>query len=202
MIDNGQGMTTRRTFIQAAASTALPIATGTIGSAAASEGVAFRHDTLQAAILDDAHLAAREFGRQIGMQGVPVHSIHSGDITAAWLQTVRPLWQKRRAPIAGLTTPAALFCLEQFAFAHGLRVMFHAEHVLLADGSVEHQVQRGQGPLSAAALRRARARWPQQLADSLSSPRATRGPRPGPSLAALEPALPAGATLLASWIIA
>ena len=31
----------------------------------------------------------------------------------------------------------------------------------------------------------------------------TRGPaRPGPSLAALQPALPAGATLLSSWVIA
>ena len=125
-----------------------------------------------------------------------------GDITDAWLKSVRPAWQRANASITGVTTPTALFCLEQFAWAQGMRVVFHAEHVLLPDGSVEHQVQRTTQPLSAVILRRAGERWPQRLADALANPRVRHMLRPGPSLAALEPALPAGAKLLTSWIIA
>ena len=127
------------------------------------------------------------------------------EITALWLSTIRPLWEKGPAIIAGLTRPTTLFCLEQLAFAHGQRVVFHAEHVVHADGSCVHQLQRGAASagIGAADLARAGAAWPAQLAQAMATHHRNQWePRFGPSLAALEPALPSGALLLTSWIIA
>jgi hypothetical protein len=133
-----------------------------------------------------------------------VLSLREGDITSLWLNEIRATWSLKPAALAGLTTPAALFCFEQLAYAHGLRVVFHAEHVALPDGRVEHQLHRS-GPVADLAvddLARSRQRWPARLADALSGRSKPRGRRPGPSLAALQPVIPEGATLLTSWIIA
>jgi hypothetical protein len=197
-------MTTRRTFIQIAASTAVPASLAAFRVSDLSAAVAGSAQNLHAVIIDADHAPARAFGRRLGAYGAGVHSIHEGDVTSIWLNEVRAAWAEKPAAIAGLTTPAALFCFEQLAFSHGLRVVFHAEHVVLPDGRVDHQVQRT-GPVAdfaAADLSRAGNRWPSRLADALSGRARTRGRKPGPSLAALQPALPDGATLLTSWIIA
>ena len=149
--------------------------------------------------------AANSFGGKFAALGAPVHAIADDEITELWLGTIRPLWAKGPATIAGLTRPAALFCLEQLAWSHRLRVVFHAEHVLHADGSTSHQLHRGAAgvDLTATALARAGAAWPAQLAQAMATHhRNPWAPRFGPSLAALEPALPPGAQLLTSWIIA
>lgn len=197
-------MTTRRAFIQAAAGAALPVAisAGAQGIPAGTES--FRRRELGAIVIDQDHEAARTFGERFGVQGSTVLSIREGDVTGAWLSAIRPLWSNHRAAIAGLTTPAALFCLEQLAWPQGLRVVFHAEHILLPDGRIEHQVQRDprMTRLTASNLRRAGSQWPRRLSDAMAAHGAPAGPRPGPSLAALQPSLPEDATLLTSWIIA
>jgi hypothetical protein len=189
-------MTTRRTFMQIAAAAAAPMALrGAPALATSSAGP-------RLALFEDSFAPAAAFAHRARFHGITPVAIHQGDITDAWLKTVRPAWRRENASITGVTTPAALFCLEQFAAAQGMRVVFHAEHVLRADGCVEHQVQRALQPTTATALRRAGQRWPQRLADMLANQRSQNSSRPGPSLAALEPALPPGATLLTSWIIA
>lgn len=193
-------MTTRRTFIQAAA-TAVPASLAAIKMSAASAAAI---PNLRAVVIDEDYVAARTFGRRLGAYGPPVLSLREGDVTSLWLNEIRTTWAAKPAAIAGLTTPAALFCFEQLAYVHGLRVVFHAEHVLLRDGRVEHQLQRG-GPVADLApddLARSGQRWPTRLADALSGRAKPRGRRPGPSLAALQPAMPEGASLLTSWIIA
>ncbi len=193
-------MTTRRTFIQAAA-TAVPASLAAVRVDAA---LLTNPSDLHAVVIDEEHAAARAFGRRLAAYGAGVLSIREGDITSIWLTEVRETWKRRPAPIAGLTTPTALFCFEQLAFAHGLRVAFHAEHVVSAGGGVHHELQRT-GPiidLAAVDLARSGARWPTRLADALSGRAKPRGSRPGPSLAALQPSIPEGATLLTSWIIA
>jgi hypothetical protein len=196
-------MTTRRTFIQVAAG-AVPASLAAFrirGASAATSPIA--HD-LHAVVIDEGHAPARAFGRRLGAYGAGVLSIREGDVTALWLNEIRSAWTQKPAAIAGLTTPAALFCFEQLAFSHDLRVVFHAEHVVLSDGRVEHQLQRS-GPVadfSVSDLARSGQRWPTRLADALSGRAKPRGRRPGPSLAALAPRLPDGATLLTSWIIA
>ena len=137
------------------------------------------------------------------MRGTPVLATRQGDITALWLEHLRPLWASSRAPVAGLTLPGTLFCLEQLAWQHRMRVTFHAEHVVLPDAGFEHTVHRDAQSrrLTAGALVRAGERWPQYLAESLLNHR-PGGARNGPSIASLQPALPDGALLLTSWIIA
>jgi hypothetical protein len=194
-------MTTRRTFIRIAASVAVPASVSL--EAASPSGTIKPRRELGAVVIDTGHSAARTFGDRFGAQGSTVLSIHEGDITGSWLGHIRPMWSQRRASIAGLTTPAALFCLEQLAWQHGLRVVFHAEHILRPDGRLDHQVQRDpQMRLTASNLQRAGARWPVRLAEAMASRSAASGRRPGPSIAALQPQLPEGATLLTSWIIA
>jgi hypothetical protein len=189
-------MTTRRAFMQIAAAAAAPVALG-VAPALASSASGHRF-----ALFEGSSASAAVFARRARLHGIATLEVHQGDITDVWLKAVRPAWRSANASITGVTTPAALFCLEQFAWAQGMRVVFHAEHLLLPDGGVEHQVQRTLQPLSSATLRRAGERWPQRLADALSRQRPRNMFRPGPSLAALEPTLPAGATLLTSWIIA
>ncbi|MCC6630781.1 MAG: hypothetical protein IT482_01810 [Gammaproteobacteria bacterium] len=188
-------MTTRRAFLQIATAAATPVALGGIPGINPRTG---HHIVL----FEDSQPPAGAFALRAQSQGFATRAIRHGDITEAWLKSVRPAWERRPASIAGLTTPAALFCFEELAFARGLRVVFHAEHMLLPDGSAQHQVQRAGHSLTASTLQRAGSRWPQRLADSLAASRLPRMARPGPSLASLEPALPAGATLLTSWIIA
>jgi hypothetical protein len=45
-----------------------------------------------------------------------------GDVTALWRDQLNNLWQSGTASVAGLTEPAALFCLEQLARGHGRKV--------------------------------------------------------------------------------
>jgi hypothetical protein len=202
-LNGSQGgvMTTRRTFIQAAA-TAVPVSLAALkmGSASTAASVVDLH----AVVIDADHAAARSLGRRLGAYGANVLSLREGDVTALWLNEIRGAWAAKPTAIAGLTTPSALFCFEQLAFSHGLRVVFHAEHIVLPEGRVEHQLQRGGSipDFSAEDLARSGQRWPTRLADALSGRAKPHGRRPGPSLAALQPAMPDGATLLTSWIIA
>jgi hypothetical protein len=46
-----------------------------------------------------------------------------GDPTAAWLELLDPLWRNGPATVAGMTSPSALFCIEQMAHSHGMRVI-------------------------------------------------------------------------------
>ena len=94
--------------------------------------------------------------------------------------------------------------LEQLAIARHLRVVFHAEHDLHADGGTDHSLLRGAeaAGLSARDLTRAGPLWPARIADAMARHPPMNGRRYGRSEAALEPTLPAGTRLLTSWIIA
>jgi hypothetical protein len=45
-----------------------------------------------------------------------------GDVTALWRDRLQVLWQTSAASVAGVTEPAALFCLEQLARGSGRKV--------------------------------------------------------------------------------
>ncbi|MEO6368733.1 MAG: hypothetical protein ABIP38_12170 [Steroidobacteraceae bacterium] len=194
-------MTTRRAFLQATAcAAALPVSMqGLTAPAGSAQGAPrFR------AVVVGSHPAATVFGKHFAARGIPVHTLAEDEITSLWLGTIRPLWQQSPVAIAGVTRPATLFCLEQLAWSHGLRVAFHAEHVVHA-GSTVHQLQRGAAAagITDADLARSGADWPTRLAQAMASHRRNRwDPRFGPSLASLEPALPPEAHLLTSWVIA
>jgi hypothetical protein len=198
-------MTNRREFLQAAAIAALPLAAGAAG---VERPMRYRSPTFRTVLVDERHEETRSFAARMASSREPVRAIPDGDITEIWLREIRPAWQRYPAPVAGLTERPALFCLEQLALASGLRVILHAEHTVHPGGEVEHSVLRGGVAgtvryLSARDLMRAGPQWPGVVAHAVSFPLMLVEPgRPGLSSAALAPALPPGAKLLTSWIIA
>ncbi len=181
----------RREFLQAAAASALPLGAGTASA-------------VRAVLIDERHREARAFGARFAGRGVTGYALPEGDITEVWRRKIGPAWKREPFALAGLTERPALFCLEQLGWSCGLRVLFHGEHVVYRGGT-DHSLLRGAEALSGSprGLERAGARWPALLADALAGyPGPARRIRPGPSLAALAPALPDSAQLLTSWIIA
>ena len=196
-------MTSRREFLQGATVAAVPMMAGV--SAAAQVPVA-PAPAFHAVLIDDRHAEARAFGAVLAGRGASVHAVPDGDVTALWLRTIAPAWRLSPVAVAGLTRPAVLFCLEQLAWSNGLRVVFHAEHVVTRAGLARHAVHR---PSHAAVALQAQdlllrgPLWPGYVADVVASLGTLTSHAPaGPSCAGLAPPLPADAELLTSWIIA
>ena len=59
----------------------------------------------------------------LAKRGVPVTRFR-GDITDFWYRDLSLLWRERPVAIAGATTHGPLFCLERWAWDHGLRVTY------------------------------------------------------------------------------
>jgi hypothetical protein len=199
----GDAVINRREFLEAAAVSALP----TIASATPRVGV--QADVTLAAlptiVIDSRYAESRNLGSALAAQGASVLALPDGDVTQLWLQQLGPAWRQQPVPISGLSARPALFCLEQLALGRGLRVVFHAEHVVHAAGRTEHRLLRGAqtAGLSSRGLALTGPSWPTRIAEVLTQHARFAGrERHGLSAAALSPVLPPGATLLTSWIIA
>ena len=196
-------MTSRREFLHGATLAAVPLVTGLPETADAKQGTVLAY---QAVLIDDRYAESRSFGARLAARGAALRVLPQGDVTSLWLQEIGPAWRRAPIPVAGLTRPSALFCLEQLAWSQGLRVVFHAEHVVAASRPVDHVVQSCTGSganLAADDLSRHGLLWPMQVADAIAEFGATSSAdRAGPSCAGLLPALPPDAELLTSWIIA
>jgi hypothetical protein len=113
-------MISRREFIHASVA----------GVALAAAGGA----PLYKVIYDQRFAGSAAFAAAVRKLGFATHAIR-GDITGLWFNDLDRHWRERRAPVAGLTTESALFCLERLAWDHQMRVAFRAEHPLpLASG--------------------------------------------------------------------
>jgi hypothetical protein len=157
------------------------------------------------AIYDRRYSASNAFAEWMQRQGVPTRSLDQGDVTGVWFNDLALRWRRSPAAIAGMTAPEALFCLQELARDHGMRVTFSADHRLQSDGSIEHRLRGAAiGPRDAAAAKH-EAAWAERMAEL-----ALRSPRTRPVLAA-EPlvvrsgrsarhAPPPGS--LVSWVIA
>jgi hypothetical protein len=201
--EQGGYMINRREFLEAAAVCALPASAGARPRADDRPTGASR-PALPFVLIDERHAQARTVGACLTAAGAPVRAIR-GDVTRVWLDHIGPAWRHRPLTVAGLTARPALFCLEQFAFGCGLRVVFHAEHVVHRQGRTEHRLLRGAqaAGVSARDLDLAGPLWPARIAEAIAAHAGqTDGERFGPSDAALSPVVPAEAQLLTSWIIA
>jgi hypothetical protein len=85
-----------------------------------------------AVIFDRRFAAAHSYASAAAWRGRRIFG-YRGDLTALWLHDIEPQWRRRAGALAGMTTPAALFCLEQLAAQHWLRVIGRTEHRLGAD---------------------------------------------------------------------
>ena len=196
-------MTNRREFMHGVSLAAVPLVTGLpcVAVTLAPATPAFH-----AVLIDDRYAAASVFGARLAARGETLRVVPGGNLTYLWLNEIAPAWRRAPVPVAGLTRPAVLFCLEQLAWAQGLRVVFHAEHVVTPTGAVQHTVQRCAEAglaLDAGSLALRGPLWPSQVADVVASHGALpRHAAAGPSCSGLAPELAADAELLTSWIIA
>lgn len=78
-------------------------------------------------VYDQRFAAAHAFADAMAWRG---HSVfgYRGDLTAVWLHEIEPRWSRSAGAVAGMTTPTALFCLEQLAAQHWLRVVSRTHH--------------------------------------------------------------------------
>jgi hypothetical protein len=126
-------------------------------------------------IFDERFPGSVAFAAEMRRWGSPVHAIRA-DVTQIWYNDLYYRWRESPIAIAGMTTNRSLFCLDELARDAGLRVVHHADHRILADGSVDHEVFGVDGPQQSARLKDAGAHWGAEVANLivsfLNSPRA------------------------------
>jgi hypothetical protein len=121
-----------------------------------------------------------------------------GDVATVWYDELRPLWCSVDRPIAGFTSAATLFCLEQLCAEAGRRVVFRVEHRQLANGRFEHRIANPSGGASSLKLG---DKWPEETARVLHGLQAHVSPihQVAPSLVS---AAALNSNIRFTWIIA
>ena len=119
-------MTTRRDFLQMAltapllpASLRLPSSDGRTDSLSAHAQAQI--GPLYTVLCDERFLESVAFAEEMSKGGTPVTRFR-GDITDFWYLDLSQRWKVDPVAIAGVTTHGPLFCLERWAWDHGLRI--------------------------------------------------------------------------------
>ena len=163
-------MITRRQFIgtAAAASTvSTGLASGFVGVRTAAVSSVTAPPQVDLALFDARFGAGVIFGRAMSRHGVLVTPF-SGDITSIWYHRLDPIWRQRPLVVAGLTTEPVLFCLEQLAWDHGLRVAYRGQHESCAQGGLRHILESPcTRPQDVAPGLSGLTPWPAQVADRI-----------------------------------
>ena len=71
--------------------------------------------------------------------GASIHGIR-GDVTDLWYHDLYHEWKKGPAPIMGMTTTDALFCLQILAQDQRMRVVLRVDHNYLPGNRIEHVI--------------------------------------------------------------
>jgi hypothetical protein len=167
-------MTTRREFLQAGiAASALPFGAA-VTPAARNPDTAAAASPLEPAasfykvVFDERFSESVAFAHEMARRGMTVHGI-SGDMTDLWYHDLHAQWQQNPVAIAGLTGHGPLFCLEQLAWDHGMRVVLRAEHRYAAENCMEHELSAPDVLLpETTSLAQAGAGWSTQMARFVS----------------------------------
>ena len=142
------------------------------------------------------------FGIEAERLGSPLTMIQ-GDITDLWFNDLSIRWREGPIALAGLTAHGPLFCLERFAWDHGLRVVFRAEHQSVGSGVAAHSITGPSDTLARiGSLRLGDLDWPRAFARiatacDAGSPGSASVRITTPWIGAAEPDEP-----LVSWVIA
>jgi hypothetical protein len=104
---------------------------------------------LDRVLFDSRHPESCAFGSAAARAGWCALGF-SGDVTPIWRQTLLPLWAVGGGAIAGMTTPEALFCLDQQAKDHWMRVVLRIEHRPVPSGVPVHRVTAAEPMLTRA----------------------------------------------------
>lgn len=180
----------RRSFITAVGAGALVAGAARAGALSAAAPVR---------VVADRGLAeSGAFAAEAARLGARI-SWTEADVTRLWYEELDLLWRERKVPLAGLTGPAAFFCLERLALDRGLRTVFKGEHRPGADGA-SHELKGSAAVVAPRALDGPSGRaWPAQMARLAL---ASLGARP--PFAPVAPFAPAAAEPppLVSWALA
>ena len=117
-------MTTRRDFLQLALTAPLLPASLRLASPDSRvEAASALTDpgTLYAVLCDERFAESVAFAEEMARHGTSVARFR-GDITDFWYQDLSQRWKTDPVAIAGVTTHGPLFCLERWAWDHGLRI--------------------------------------------------------------------------------
>lgn len=101
-----------------------------------------------------------------------------GDITALWLHDLRRRWSAGDGAIAGIATTRSLFCLEQLAKDHWMRVAIRAEHTDSGGRKIVHRLTGSQAMTARIAPLLAAADWPVKMPAVLAACPRPDGTRP------------------------
>ena len=154
----------------------------------AAAGLAFGPSVrLYKFIYDRRYPAGRAFGAAAGHVVSNAGTVAiDGDITALWSRELRAEWSAGGGAIAGMTTARTLFCLEQLAQDHWMRVVVRAEHATSGAHEIAHRVTASEPMLARMRSVLAANNWPTMMPAGLAtfqgadgSPRMTRMVAPG-----------------------
>ena len=115
-------------------------------------------------IYDRRYSAGRDFGaaaehaRSIG--GIVAID---GDITELWSRDLRLRWSAGGGAIGGMTTARTLFCLEQLAKDHWMRVVIRAEHILSEGHEIAHRLTASEPMIARMRSALAAEDWPAKM---------------------------------------
>jgi len=134
-------MTDRRTFLKTGITAlALP----TLARSAYALPLAITSDissyvTPYKVIYDERFQDSLAFARAAQDLGTAIHGIR-GDVTDLWYNDLYHEWKKGPAPIMGMTTTDALFCLQILAQDQRMRVVLRVDHNYLPGNRIEHVI--------------------------------------------------------------
>ncbi len=127
-------------------------------------------------IYDHRYPAGRAFGAAAEHAPSTAGTVATGgDITAFWSRDLRTEWTAGGGVIAGMATARTLFCLEQLAKDHWMRVLIRAEHAISAGHEIAHRLT-GSEPMISRLNSALMARdWPRALPGVLTTCRRADG---------------------------
>lgn len=153
----------RREFVAASSAVAAMLAYP--GSALGSGNNVALSDSVWV-VFDRRFEPSNLLGRAASKLTPHVHGI-DGDITPVWTEHLHPLLLRGNGTVAGMTTFAGFFCLQQLAAQYWFRVVALIEHLPGAEGTLTHRMVAE--PQWQRRLRESLdcARWPQSLGPAL-----------------------------------
>lgn len=156
-------MMNRREFVTIGATTLA--VSGVLGSAFADTQLASSWAHPFRVIFDETFEDARLFAQRATRLGAILVGIEN-DVAGLWYDELRPRLQQGPVALAGLTTRSALFCLQQLASNHWMKVRFRAEHHLASADLIEHRLQGSEHVLQRAReVLSPHADWRAEMAD-------------------------------------
>jgi hypothetical protein len=198
-------MTDRRTFLKTGITAlALPtIARNAFSLPLAGPAAGTSYITPYKVIFDQRYPDSLAFAAEAERLGAIIHGIQ-GDVTDLWYHDLYHVWKQGPAPIMGMTTPDALFCLDILARDQRMHVVLRVEHNYLSDNRIEHVINSmAPAPPAVAELEHVGPAWNIQMSGVVLRCPETRSQASCATLVTqLDRPVPDRPPPLVSWVIA